>query len=97
VGKMLALEIWIKNLSYMLEDLSVLVKENDSFVFTGVKRASFKVRPAEDYVLRYNLLPICAGQVRFPKFIVKSKRYGNDVVDPKQPDSIWIRPAHRLH
>eukprot|EP00007_Cunea_sp_BSH-02190019_P004543 CAMPEP_0174242618 /NCGR_PEP_ID=MMETSP0417-20130205/28537_1 /TAXON_ID=242541 /ORGANISM="Mayorella sp, Strain BSH-02190019" /LENGTH=1199 /DNA_ID=CAMNT_0015322037 /DNA_START=109 /DNA_END=3708 /DNA_ORIENTATION=+ len=95
VGCMLSLEIHIQNLSYMLEDLSVLVKENDSFVFAGVKRASFKVCPAEEYVLRYNLLPISAGQVRFPKFIVKSKRYGNDIVDPKQPDSIWIRPAHQ--
>jgi Foie gras liver health family 1/Gryzun, putative trafficking through Golgi len=94
VGQLVPITLSIHNASDLLEELQFQVKDNDSFLFSGIKRCSFKLLPHATHVVTHHFVPIAVGKVALPQFVVQSKRYNTDIISAKQRRHVFVRPHH---
>jgi len=93
-GSLIPFTIAIQNHTDLLQEFSLNVHENPSFLFSGEKQStSFNIHPRSSYVLKHNLLPLSSGKQQLPYFQITSKRFQKELPQTKQPHFIFINPS----
>jgi hypothetical protein len=105
VGIPFTLSLSITNHTHRIEDFNLQVKDSNetasltsgggapSFLFAGTKQSSFKILPLSSYTIHYNLVPMTAGKVPLPNYLLTSKRFSREISGNKQTRFVFIRPS----
>lgn len=92
VGGVTPLTINIFNHTELLQEFSLTVNENTSFLFSGDKETSFVIHPQSSHIIKHSLIPLVAGRQPLPHFQLISKRLNEELPQTKQR-YIFVNPS----
>ncbi|KAJ3101625.1 hypothetical protein HDU97_001238 [Phlyctochytrium planicorne] len=75
-GVPFTLEYIFQNTALNVAELSVHVEASESFVYSGMRRTSFRVLPLASYSLTYTCFPLVSGRCYLPRLRITKQAHG---------------------
>eukprot|EP01120_Amphizonella_sp_Union-15-10_P010319 TRINITY_DN4113_c0_g1_i1.p1 TRINITY_DN4113_c0_g1~~TRINITY_DN4113_c0_g1_i1.p1 ORF type:complete len:200 (+),score=31.57 TRINITY_DN4113_c0_g1_i1:217-816(+) len=92
IGDALTHRIVITNNTNVLQDFSLSVNENQSFLVAGDKKTHFRVNPKNRCVVEHRLLPMSVGRIAYPVFELRALKFDKVLPITQQERFVFIKP-----